>query len=171
MPARRPCSKVASAAVDTKETLSTPENVFANSREISVQTRKTIAAATCLVSRLLVDVLLAHLPRQQSNCSRRVTTVLPAQFWSAKSGTNVECRLDHPARDLSSVFLGWIGSGVFKEKLRSIVNGVRANQAFLPPIRDRLYRNVARSAISEMVSIPRSRRRSKRLFSRYAFRM
>src|SRR5687767_7168635 len=66
-------------------------------------------------------------------------------LWSAKSGTNAECRLDHPARDLSSVFLGWIGSGVFIEKLRSIVDGVRANQAFLPPIRDRLYRNVARS--------------------------
>jgi hypothetical protein len=45
----------------------------------------------------------------------------------------------------SRVLLGWIGSGIFKENLISIVDRTRAAQTLLPPIRDRLYRNAARS--------------------------
>jgi hypothetical protein len=43
------------------------------------------------------------------------------------------------------MLLGRIWSGVFEKKLSPIINRMRPNQAFLPPVRYRLYRNTTHS--------------------------
>jgi hypothetical protein len=41
------------------------------------------------------------------------------------------------------VLLRWISPRIFEEKLASIINSVGADQAFLPPMPDRVYRDAA----------------------------
>lgn len=43
------------------------------------------------------------------------------------------------------MFLRWIGSGIFEEKLRSIINRVCADQTFLPRMPNGVYRDPASS--------------------------
>ena len=45
--------------------------------------------------------------------------------------------------DFADVLLRWISPRIFEEKLASIINSVGADQAFLPPMPDRVYRDAA----------------------------
>jgi len=63
------------------------------------------------------------------------------------------------------VLLGWVWSGIFKEKLGSIVNGIARISPFCHQSEIVFIETLQRWAILEMVSIPRSRSRSKRFFN------
>ena len=45
--------------------------------------------------------------------------------------------------DFADVLLRWISPRIFEEKLASIINSVGEDQAFLPPMPDRVYRDAA----------------------------
>src|SRR6266498_4929958 len=52
--------------------------------------------------------------------------------------------------DFAGVLLRWISPRIFEEKLASIINSVGADQAFLPPMPDRVY------AVATLRGIPLS---------------
>jgi hypothetical protein len=79
--------------------------------------------------------------RRWRRCVLRVqiVSVLAATTRMKKRGGLDGLLTNSDSRNSSSVLLRWILPRGFEEKLGSIINAMRADPAFLPPMADRVY--------------------------------